>query len=318
MSGSRQDITTDALNLINHELNEIFTAAGRTLERFEAQPEGLEALEAVEASLPSACGALRMAQVDGAALLAEEMVTVTKALRARKVPNEIEGLEALSRALLQMPTYLERVAGGGHDVPLILLPLLNDLRAVRGHPLLSESSLFVLNADRAGLMPERSKSAPEVDIRVLAHKLRAAYQGALLSWLRGVEPEQQLHTLAGVAAKLEASARTPLVFQTWWVLGGIVEAIVEGGLRPSASIKRLLGQGDRQIKFLAARGDDPEHEREVDDAFRHNLLYYVVRASTDGAPVPDIRQARGLESLRAPTALYASARAPGHGTGTTV
>ncbi|MFK7887395.1 MAG: Hpt domain-containing protein [Gammaproteobacteria bacterium] len=301
MSGSRQDITTDALNLISHELSEIFASAGRTLEKFETNQDDVESLEEVVAALHSACGALRMAEVHGAALLAEEMVTVTQALHARKVPNIVEGLEALSRALLQMPTYLERVAGGGHDVPLILLPLLNDLRAVRGHPLLSESSLFVLNADRTGMMPERPQRAPEVDIRVLAHKLRAPYQTALLSWLRGVEPEQQLETLSGVAAKFESSARTPLVFQTWWVLGGIVEAIVDGGLRPSASIKRLLGQGDRQIKFLAARGEDAEHEREVSEAFLNNLLYYVGRATADGERVTAIRQAYGLESLRAPT-----------------
>ena len=34
---------------------------------------------------------------------------------------------------------------GGRDVPLVLLPLLNDLRAVRGGPLLSEGTLLLLN-----------------------------------------------------------------------------------------------------------------------------------------------------------------------------
>jgi chemosensory pili system protein ChpA (sensor histidine kinase/response regulator) len=36
------------------------------------------------------------------------------------------------RAMVQLPTYLERVLGGGRDLALVLLPLLNDLRAVRG------------------------------------------------------------------------------------------------------------------------------------------------------------------------------------------
>src|SRR5262245_56688494 len=56
-----------------------------------------------------------------------------------------EGLDALMRAMVQLPTYLERVLGGGRDMALVLLPLLNDLRAVRGSPLLSEGTLLLLN-----------------------------------------------------------------------------------------------------------------------------------------------------------------------------
>jgi len=40
--------------------------------------------------------------------------------------------------------YLERVLSG-RDLALVLLPLLNDLRSVRGSPLLSEGTLLLLN-----------------------------------------------------------------------------------------------------------------------------------------------------------------------------
>ena len=49
------------------------------------------------------------------------------------------------RAMVQLPSYLERVLGGGRDLALVLLPLLNDLRAVRGSALLSEGTLLLLN-----------------------------------------------------------------------------------------------------------------------------------------------------------------------------
>ncbi|MFK8017704.1 MAG: Hpt domain-containing protein [Gammaproteobacteria bacterium] len=299
MTVSRQDITTDALHWINAELAEIFGSAGSALERFERDPKDADALQGVAASLHSAAGALRMVEVHGAALLAEEMVSVTRALSQRKVPNAQEGLEALSRALLQMPTYLERVAGGGHDVPLILLPLLNDLRAVRGHPLLSESSLFILNADRVGMMPERSADGRRTNIKMLAAQLRATYQSALLNWLRGSNPAERLETLQKIAQKFEDTASTAQVFQVWWVLGGIVEAIIDDGLRPSASIKRLLGQGDRQIKSLAEFGEENEAEKEATEGFLNNLLFYVGRATSAGPKVRAIRSAYGLEKLEA-------------------
>ena len=49
------------------------------------------------------------------------------------------------RAMVQLPGYLERVLAGGRDLALVLLPLLNDLRAVRGSALLSEGTLLLLN-----------------------------------------------------------------------------------------------------------------------------------------------------------------------------
>ena len=49
------------------------------------------------------------------------------------------------RAMVQLPSYVERVLAGGRDLALVLLPLLNDLRAVRGSPLLSEGTLLPLN-----------------------------------------------------------------------------------------------------------------------------------------------------------------------------
>ncbi|MEO1576736.1 MAG: hypothetical protein AAFU65_17445, partial [Pseudomonadota bacterium] len=205
----------------------------------------------------------------------------------------------LSRALLQAPVYLERVARGGHDVPLMLLPLLNDLRSTRGRPLLSESSLFVMNADRAGVMPARPPEARQVDMKALAVQLRGPYQASLLNWLRNTDPDVQLNTLSDIARRFREAAESPMVFQTWWVLGGIVEAIVEGGLKPTASIKRQLGQGDRQIKQLAAGGEGDKDDREASEAFLNNLLYYVGRATSNGDQVAAIRKAYGLQALKA-------------------
>ena len=66
-------------------------------------------------------------------------------MKTRRDAQTDDGIEALSRAAVQLPAYVERIRDGGRDVPLVLLPLLNDLRAARGRPLLSESTLLLLN-----------------------------------------------------------------------------------------------------------------------------------------------------------------------------
>ncbi len=49
------------------------------------------------------------------------------------------------RAMVQLPSYLDRVLAGGRDLALVLLPLLE--RPARGarHALLSEGTLLLLN-----------------------------------------------------------------------------------------------------------------------------------------------------------------------------
>jgi chemosensory pili system protein ChpA (sensor histidine kinase/response regulator) len=75
-------------------------------------------------------------------LLAEEMEHLAQALQAGRVSQREEGIRLLQQALGQLPLYLDRVHSARRDWPLVVLPLLNDLRSARGQPLLSETSLF--------------------------------------------------------------------------------------------------------------------------------------------------------------------------------
>src|SRR5690606_35871770 len=89
-------------------------------------------------------GTLQMVEFYGAALLAEEMEKLAQALLENRVgaAQIADAQETLMRAILQLPPYLERIQSSRRDLPLVLLPLLNDLRAARGESLLSETSLF--------------------------------------------------------------------------------------------------------------------------------------------------------------------------------
>ena len=93
-----------------------------------------------------------MVELYGASLLAEEMEQVAKAIADESVSQHDDACEVLMRAILQLPDYLERLIAGYQDIPLVLLPLLNDLRAVRGENLLSENSMFSPDLDAP--MPE--------------------------------------------------------------------------------------------------------------------------------------------------------------------
>lgn len=301
MIDSPNHSASEGLEWVRAELITIFSEARTQLQKFADNQQDKAPLEQISSQLHTAHGALRMVEVYGAALLVEEMETLAETLATGDGGANEEGLEVLSRAIVQLPSYLDRVAGGGHDIPLVLLPLLNDMRAVRGSPLLSESSLFVLNVDKGAATPKRTPPPASIDYAVLAKKLRPHYQKSLLSWLRGEQAAANLNRLGNVCIKLETGAATTPVFQFWWVMGGVIEAIHDNGLAANAAVKRLLGKADQWLKKLTISGEAAFAEESPKNLL-NNLLYYVARAQSDGKRVSAIKASFSLSELISPSA----------------
>ncbi len=293
------EVSSQTLHIVARELASELNEARASLEAFGEQQDNLALLRKCNEHLHAVHGALRVAEVYGAALLAEEMGQVANYLISNfnEKRHLAEGLDALMRAMVQLPTYLERVMSGGRDMALVLLPLLNDLRAVRGHALLSEGTLLLLNlSSDQQANPVANTGEAAMTVAQWARKLRTRFQLGLLGWIKGERVDQNLEILSRTAEKLEHVATTQAVFQLWWVVGAVLESLREGGLEGSASIKRLLGQADREMKRLyefgeARYADSPPLE------LLNNLLYYVARARTSGPRVAAVRASFRLSEL---------------------
>ncbi|HET7176947.1 MAG TPA: Hpt domain-containing protein, partial [Gammaproteobacteria bacterium] len=302
-------VASDSLLWIKNELDHTLVRARQALETYVEKAEDKEALTQCLELLHQVQGTLRIVEVYGAAMLAEEMESVVRGFDSGEVQRSDAAFEVLMRAMLQLPDYLERVIGGRRDMPLALLSLLNDLRTVRGQPLLSESALFAYNlAGRSTASMAAQVPAPKaVDIKGLAAKVRPKFQAALLGWYKGDDAAKHLAVLADSAEKLEQAATTPAVFELWWIVGGIIEGLREGGIEADVSLKQLLGQVDRQMKKLMEQGEGQAAEEPAQDLV-NNLLYYIGRAGTQGKRIAAIKESFKLGELLPDHAEVAEAR----------
>ena len=294
------DVASQTFDFVGRELNATLGEARTALESYVEQPDNLTLLERCKQELHQVQGVLRVLEIYGAALLAEEMEQVTAYLLATAAErkNQAESLDALMRAMVQLPSYLERVLAGGRDLALVLLPLLNDLRAVRGSALLSEGTLLLLNlkSDKQAQPVASAPGEPPLNVEQWARRLRARFQVGLIGWIRGERIEQNLDILAAVAQKLEQIATRQPLFQLWWVTGAVIEALQENGLEGGVSIKRLLGLADREIKRLYEQGES-RYTQTPPVELLNNLLYYVGRAETSGPRVTAVRASFRLSEL---------------------
>jgi chemosensory pili system protein ChpA (sensor histidine kinase/response regulator) len=291
------DETNASLALVAREIATELNEARAALEAFAERPDDRVALHRFATHVHQARGALRLAEVYGGALLGEEMEQVAQYVDRHSTTGEpdADGLDALMRAIEQLPAYVERVASGGRDVPLALLPLLNDLRAVRGGALLSEGTLLLLNL-RSDEPARPVGGDAEASAADLSRRMRPRFQLALLGWIRGEQVAQNLSALADIAAQFESHATTQSLFQMWWVVGAVLEALREGGVDGNVSVKRLLGQVDREMRRLQEHGEAawaavPPIE------LLNNLLFYVARSGSAGPRVAGVRESFRLDEV---------------------
>jgi len=292
------EATVNALELISQELLETIRNSQLALEDSVEGRGGSTALVRSGQLLHQVSGALKLTETYGAALLAEEMEAVCSYLaNLRPGKGREDGLDVLTRSMVQLPIYIDRLLAGGRDIALVLLPILNDLRAARGQPLLSEGTLLLLNlSPQHKLDGKADREASGEDPVSVATKLRPKFQLALLGWIKGVDSELHLGTLSSVIEALEHCANRDDMYQLWWVVSGVLESLQNGGLETSVALKRLLGQTDRQIKLMIDEGIEAFDKHPVTDLL-NNLLYYVARSSNGGERISEIRAAFNLAEL---------------------
>ncbi len=284
---------------VKEELRQLLVDIQRQLEFYINAPEDVEKLDDIIAALRQVRGTLSLVEIYGAALLSEEMEMVARALKADEIPNRDNAYETLLNASLRLPDYLDGLAVGNKDVPMVLLPLLNDLRACRNASLLSENVLFFPDVSVAAGSNELreeldgAKTTGE-DVAELARKIRHQYQLGLLGWFKDKNVEKSFAKMHDVINRLRAASGSDKGRRLWWVSTAIVESLQHTAIDSSVALKSLMGKVDRQIKRLADL-DEQEFSKTLPDDLTKNLLYYVANSGEATETIAKVKSAFNLE-----------------------
>ena len=278
--GDRHDYV--ALEWVKGEIAETLKQARQALEEFVENPEDSTRLRFCLTYVHQVHGTLQMVEFFGAALLAEEMEQLAQALLENRVNNLAESLEVMMQAILQLPLYLDRIQTARRDLPMVVLPLLNDLRAARGEKLLSETSLFTptFPPENAPLSAARLQELSVPELPVLLRKLRQMLQVALVGVLRGQDLPTNLGYMARVFARLETLSKDAPLEVLWQVSAGLVDGLVNGSVETGASVRTLLRQVDSELRRLVAE-QAPGLNQPASIELVKNILFYVAKAQAN-------------------------------------
>jgi chemosensory pili system protein ChpA (sensor histidine kinase/response regulator) len=291
------DFTT--LQWVKPELDETLSTAREALESYVEDPGNRKAMSSCTDLLHQVRGTLQMVELYGAAMVTAEMETLSIALLEDHISFREEAYAALMRGLMQLPDYLERLSSGHRDVPVVLLPLLNDLRASREQPPLPESAMFHPNLD--AFLPEQAPAAMS-QAYAEAHRgelldLRLRFQQQLLSWFRGQNTAQQLIGMRNTLLAITARCFHVHGRRLWWIAAGVLEGLEQGMLKPHAGeVRQLIGKVDRNIRQLIEQGEDSLRGSDADEV-ASKLLYIVAQAKQRSPQMELLRSTYALDSL---------------------
>ena len=284
-----------ALDWVRGEIEQTLLQARTALESFVDTPDDSTQLTFCLNYIHQVHGTLQMVEFYGASLLAEEMEQLCQALIDGKVSNQEESLEVLMEALLQLQNYLEHIQAGQKDLPVVLLPTLNDLRATQGRPLLSDTSLFTpdLLAAQAPSIEENHRRMEDPQVIANLRKLRQMYQVSLVGVIRNQDLAENFSYLYKVLARLEKFCHDTPIGKLWWISVGFVDAVQASPDNLGSAVKHLLRELDHWMKEMI---DHPQDilTRDVPVDLLKNLLYYVAKTDTSTKRVDALKDAFSL------------------------
>ncbi len=280
-----------ALDWVKGEIKQTLSQAQNALEAFVENNQDTPQMTFCLNHIHQVHGTLQMVEFYGAALLAEEMEKLCQVMIDGKVASIQEAQEVLMDSLLQLENYLEHIQKGQRDLPVVLLPVLNDLRALQGQPLLSDTSLFTPNLSAAEVTPNSSHNLRMNDEQVIANlrKLRQMFQFSLAGIIRNQDLSDNFTYLYKVLSRLEKFCQGTPIGKIWWVAVGFLDAIQGDSIGLSSATKQLLRDLDHQIKLMI-----DEHKtvlsKPLPTDLLKNLLYYVAKTTTESKRINALKE----------------------------
>jgi len=294
---SKEASLATRLSWVATDVNQLIDAAEQALQDYLRDDDSKAALLDANEKLQQVRNVMEIVGAHGVIMLMREISLLLMAIYAGNVTKLPQAREVMADANVRLRDYLQHLQDGYTDLPVIILPLLNDLRAARDAELLSEHLVFLPEesdieredmgvSDFVALDPKPFKEA--------CVKLRYHFQKSLVAWYSGHQESQSLQTLQRVSKNLIRINEQTSLRALWWVSMALAQALELKKLESSVAVKLLMGRLEREIRLFAEQGETHYAEQLPHELIK-NLLYYIGLAEGGTQTLDAVKSAYHLD-----------------------
>lgn len=292
------------------ELEDLFFWLQRVLQKYAENPQCQECLGLAGDGLAQIRLGLDAVGRDDVVQLCEEMHRVVAALSEGRVEPTPEGTELLVRSALQLSGPIGLATAGPERLARVLLPLVNDLRQLRGAGALMTPAIVMAPSGVSGLRPPSvSSGSPQPGAESgwvqSLRETRKRFQRGLLELLQGRDLDGATRRLAetsGAIAQVLPAGDLGELFRLAarlaLVLGQGTDGVADSAKPLLGRVDRQLGNALRQAESALAGGRDPASEVFAVDHDLTGMLEAVLRVQEDTAAGPTVFARSAMPAAR--------------------
>jgi len=290
--------SSSAISWVREDLDACLEIIRDSLESYAEDSSQREPLRTVQEELERLNLTFLTMEEEGASILTDEMIAVGGHMLHNGSADQHDSLAALTDAVIVLPSYLDRLQAGHEDLPILLLPTLNELRATYDESLLSEGTLFAPDLDV--IIPELSGSEADavasIEFTAWARRVRSQFQSALLGWLQEQSKDRLLIPLQDVCETLYIRLGRNELRRLWWIAHLSMEGLRNGSIDNDLPLRRLFARLDLTLKAMAESGEKGPASDTITSLSRA-LLFHAAQARPGSDATDNLRQRFRLDEL---------------------
>lgn len=249
-------LSVTSIKVVEPELTKTLENASKHFEAFMTDRNAGDQLMESKSILADVAGVLKMLEIPGALLLAQEMLLLLDDIIEQPEKASDFALSALSQAFVAMPCYLEYVLDRAQAIPALTLNFINELRSARRQPIVFETDISPYTISES--IDLSGDQAAAEDIASLIKRLRQMYQIGLIGLIRDDNLQLKLQLMHRAMHRLAVASGDMPVRAQWLLAEAVLEALLSEDLQLNFTRKRTLSLIDgllRQFEQSNAAGD---------------------------------------------------------------
>ena len=294
------EVALQTLDLVGRELNNTLGEARTALETFVEQPENVVLLQRCVTDLHQVQGVLRLLEIFGAALLAEEMEQVTHLPADARLAEEPGRNPRCAHARHGAAAELRRARAGRRPRSRA------GAAAAAQRPARRARQPAAVRRHAAAAQPQVRPAGGARCARLPANP-RSRWRSGRVACARAFSSASSAGSAASAPSRTSKFSKPSRTRSSRWPPGSPCSSsggwsapsskrCAKAASRPAFPIKRLLGLADREILQLYTQGEG-RYSQNPPVELLNNLLYYAARATSNGPKVTAVRASFRLNEL---------------------
>ncbi len=292
-----------SLDLILEDVSAEINLSINALEQYSRKPDSNTTLKKALVHLNKLKGVFTLLEMLGAQRLVADAIALIKKLPKLSRDAQSDLLSIVSTALARLMRYSEHVNQKPYDLPQLLLPAINSIRAAINAPQLSESIFFECDFNMPRNDRQRNLITSEESAEKSRH-FRQMYQIGLIEVLRQTNIIGGLKMMQKALNKLDSECPRPKFPNMWWIAEAMLDGYIEGSLVLTKNRLKLFSRIDRQIRQVENKPENMLQDNRAETALlTKEMLYLTMIGSASTEQVKELLSHFNLQASAISDAL---------------